>query len=544
MILSPARTFRIFTQSRIARLIFASNLAGILVLVVGSLVLNEMRVGLIKARKDSLATQGNLIVSVLAQGATVGDPEPALEGQRARRILKRLELPSTVSARLYDRQGNLVGDYALLSDKVKDQALPDIEKPNPFTSAANGISNTIDSVSRSLQSRAGKSLFQPLTLDQELALALRGEVVAGERFTDDGQRIVSVSVPVKRVSAVVGILTLEASDVAEIVRRERAALLPFMLVAIAVSLMSASLLTYMIARPLRRLSLAADRVRTGAAEKLELPSITKRQDEIGELAGSLEAMTAALFDRIVANEAFAADVAHELKNPLTSIRSAVETSERVTDPVAQEKLRKVIASDVRRLDRLITDISNASRLEAEVARQPNERFDLSKLLTELAETYDAIRDDGDPHVSFRIEEGTESIEVMGREGPLGQVFRNLIENARSFSPPNGKVMITSQGVKADGRDWIETLVEDEGPGIPPDKLEKIFNRFYTDRPKGTKFGLNSGLGLSIVLQIIETHRGSVEASNRMDGDGNITGARFTVRIPAAPIQRKPANRDN
>ena len=544
MILSPARTFRIFTQSRIARLIFASNLAGILVLVVGSLVLNEMRVGLIKARKDSLATQGNLIVSVLAQGATVGDPEPALEGQRARRILKRLELPSTVSARLYDRQGNLVGDYALLSDKVKDQALPDIEKPNPFTSAANGISNTIDSVSRSLQSRAGKSLFQPLTLDQELALALRGEVVAGERFTDDGQRIVSVSVPVKRVSAVVGILTLEASDVAEIVRRERAALLPFMLVAIAVSLMSASLLTYMIARPLRRLSLAADRVRTGAAEKLELPSITKRQDEIGELAGSLEAMTAALFDRIVANEAFAADVAHELKNPLTSIRSAVETSERVTDPVAQEKLRKVIASDVRRLARLITDISNASRLEAEVARQPNERFDLSKLLTELAETYDAIRDDGDPHVSFRIEEGTESIEVMGREGPLGQVFRNLIENARSFSPPNGKVMITSQGVKADGRDWIETLVEDEGPGIPPDKLEKIFNRFYTDRPKGTKFGLNSGLGLSIVLQIIETHRGSVEASNRMDGDGNITGARFTVRIPAAPIQRKPANRDN
>lgn len=544
MILSPARTFRIFTQSRIARLIFASNLAGILVLVVGSLVLNEMRVGLIKARKDSLATQGNLIVSVLAQGATVGDPEPALEGQRARRILKRLELPSTVSARLYDRQGNLVGDYALLSDKVKDQALPDIEKPNPFTSAANGISNTIDSVSRSLQSRAGKSLFQPLTLDQELALALRGEVVAGERFTDDGQRIVSVSVPVKRVSAVVGILTLEASDVAEIVRRERAALLPFMLVAIAVSLMSASLLTYMIARPLRRLSLAADRVRTGAAEKLELPSITKRQDEIGELAGSLEAMTAALFDRIVANEAFAADVAHELKNPLTSIRSAVETSERVTDPVAQEKLRKVIASDVRRLDRLITDISNASRLEAEVARQPNERFDLSKLLTELAETYDAIRDDGDPHVSFRIEEGTESIEVMGREGPLGQVFRNLIENARSFSPPNGKVMITSQGVKSDGRDWIETLVEDEGPGIPPDKLEKIFNRFYTDRPKGTKFGLNSGLGLSIVLQIIETHRGSVEASNRKDGDGNITGARFTVRIPAAPIQRKPANRDN
>jgi two-component system, OmpR family, sensor histidine kinase ChvG len=230
-------------------------------------------------------------------------------------------------------------------------------------------------------------------------------------------------------------------------------------------------------------------------------------------------------------------VAHELKNPLTSIRSAIETSERVKDPEAREKLRKVIASDVRRLDRLITDISNASRLEAEVARQPTERVDLGRLLSDLAETYEAIRDDGDPFVSFTFEEGADELFVIGRESPLGQVFRNLLENARSFSPVNGRVIMTSRFLRTDNTLMIETSVEDEGPGIPPDKLEKIFDRFYTDRPAGAKFGLNSGLGLSIVRQIVETHRGTVEAANRMDGDGRITGARFTVLLPAAPVSR-------
>lgn len=498
----------------------------------GSLILNEMRVGLVQARIDSLTTQGDLIVSVLAEGATLGEPEPVLQPQLARRILKRLALPDTVSARLYDSKGNLIGDYALLSDTVEEEKLPDIREPNVFEQAAQGVSDLLDLIARALQSSARKSLLQPRTLEEEIRQALRGEPSAGERLTPDGERVVSVSVPVQRVSAVVGVLTLEASDVSEIVRRERAALLPFIGVAVAVSLMSAGLLSYMIARPLRKLSLAADRVRAGAAEKIELPLLTRRRDEIGDLADSLEAMTEALFDRIVANESFAADVAHELKNPLTSIRSAVETADRVTDPDAREKLRKVIASDVRRLDRLITDISNATRLEAETARSPNEKVDLGKLLSELSEIYDSIRNDDEPFVRFMMEEGTHSLMVMGRESPLGQVFRNLIENARSFSPPNGVVTVrarlfrTSDGLKA------EAVIEDEGPGIPEDKYEKIFDRFYTDRPAGAKFGLNSGLGLSIVRQLVHSHRGEVSASNCMDGDGNVTGARFVVILPA------------
>ena len=521
-----------FANSRIGRLIFASNLAGLLILIVGALVLNEMRVGLVQARIDSLNTQGDLIVSVLAEGATVGEPEPQMLNPQARRILKRLDLAPSVSARLYDEDGTLVGDYALLSDRVDQGALPGLQNPGPLEDVATGISDFFDWIARGLQAKARRSFVQELSYEEELRRALRGQAVAGERVTEDGQRIVSVSVPVQRVQAVVGVLTLEASDVTEIVRRERSALLPFIGVAIAMSLISAGFMTWMVARPLRKLAGAADRIRDGAAERLELPELSRRQDEIGDLAGSLEAMTEALFDRIVANEAFAADVAHELKNPLTSIRSAVETLERVEDPSAKERLRKVIASDVRRLDRLITDISNASRLEAQIARSPTEKVDLEHLLSELADTYDAIRDEGEPHVQFRRDEDLRAFYVMGREGPLGQVFRNLIENARSFSPPDGKVMISTRMFLNQDRLFVETVVEDEGPGIPDDKLEKVFERFYTDRPAGAKFGRNSGLGLSIVRQIIEGHRGTVVASNRVDASGNVHGARFTVTLPA------------
>ena len=492
-----------------------------------------MRLGLVQAKIDNLNTSGNLIVSVLASGATIGQPEPGLQSANARRILKRLELPNTVRARLYDGEGRLIGDYGLLSDRVDENALGPIDSPGPVESFASWVSDQFDAVARRLQLTARRSMIQNRSMEDELEIALTGRTVAGERLTPRGERVVSVSLPIQRVSAVVGVLTLEASDVADVVRKERAALLPFIGVAIIVSLLSAALLAFMIARPLRRLSLAADRVRSGAAERLELPHLTHRRDEIGELAESLESMTAALFDRIVANEAFAADVAHELKNPLTSIRSAVETAERVTDPVALEKLRKVIASDVRRLDRLITDISNASRAEAEAARSPMEEVNLGKLLSDLAETYDAVRNEGDPHVTFQLDENTNDLLVRGREGPLGQVFRNLIENARSFSPKDGQVNIKAGRFLQDGRMVAEVVVEDQGPGIPSDKLEKIFERFYTDRPAGAKFGLNSGLGLSIVAQIIESHRGTVEAGNTFGTDGEIKGARFVVTLPTA-----------
>ena len=279
---------------------------------------------------------------------------------------------------------------------------------------------------------------------------------------------------------------------------------------------------------MRKLAGAADNIRSGASSKLDLPRITKRHDEIGHLAQSVEAMTEALFERIVANESFAADVAHELKNPLTSIRSAVETAEMVQDdPVAREKLRKVIAQDVKRLDRLITDISNASRLEAEITRIPTERLDISRFIRDVVRTYEGLEHQRGVKVAFTDATMDAGLTVRGREGPLGQVLRNLVDNARSFSPEGDTVTVTLQQGRQGPQTTARILVEDNGPGIPEDKLEKIFERFYTDRPAGAAFGNNSGLGLSIVAQIIETHMGTVIAENRNEG-----GARFTIELPA------------
>ena len=516
--------------SRIARLIFASNMAGLAILIVGAMILNEMRGGLVVARTNSQSILAQAVSSMLADSATVGVPEPALSEEAAKATIKSMDLDRNQRAKIYLIDGEVIADSFFLSERVDIDDLPPLKTPSGFARMTTALSNWSASVFRSvLPSGAGDDAVRTKTIEEEHAIAFDGGQAASQRFSDRGQRIISVSVPIQHVSAVVGVLTLESSDIQEIVRAERAALIPFIGVAVLVAFITSILLTLGIARPLRRLSIAADRIGSGAAEKFDVPSLTKRKDEIGTLSQSVEEMTEALVERVQANESFAADVAHELKNPLTSIRSAVETAEMVQDdPVAREKLRKVIAKDVQRLDRLITDISNASRLEAEITRTPRANMRIAKMLRDIVQTYDHLSDDGRAQVIFRDETMGAGLMVRGREGPLGQVFRNLIDNAISFSPAGGEVSITlRQG--ADGSQTLAVItIEDSGPGIPEDKLEKIFERFYTDRPAGAAFGNNSGLGLSIVKQIIETHQGSVTASNRKEG-----GAQFRVKLQAS-----------
>jgi two-component system sensor histidine kinase ChvG len=239
-------------------------------------------------------------------------------------------------------------------------------------------------------------------------------------------------------------------------------------------------------------------------------------------------MTDAQSERMGAIERFAADVAHEIRNPLTSLRSAVETLDLVSDPEAKARLGAVIRQDIQRMDRLVTDISNASRLDAELSREPPRPFDLGRLLAEIVQAYSAARREGEPPVLLSGVEG--ETPVIGREGPAGQVFRNLIDNARSFSPPGGSVRL---GLSHDGG-WAIVQVDDDGPGIPPENLETVFERFYTSRPKGAAFGGNSGLGLSIARQIVEAQGGTLKAENLADPSGDRIGARFTVRLPLRP----------
>ncbi|RZJ86494.1 MAG: HAMP domain-containing histidine kinase, partial [Brevundimonas sp.] len=309
-------------------------------------------------------------------------------------------------------------------------------------------------------------------------------------------------------------------------------LVPFALVALAVNLLASLLLHLFVARPVMRLSAAADEVRQGRARAISLPDLEGRKDEVGDLARSLESMTATLSDRMDAIERFAADVSHEIKNPLTSIRSALETLELVKTPAQKEKLTALLQQDVRRLDRLITDISNASRLDAELSRDRPRAVNLATLLTDIVGVYETTSKPGEAAVRLVAPQG-DAAPVMGRDGPLGQVFRNLVDNARSFSPPGGTVTVTLFRDETDPAQSIHVRVEDEGPGIPADNLETVFERFYTSRPRGVAFGSNSGLGLSIVRQIIEAHGGRVWAENRGEG----AGARFEVALPS--VGRRP-----
>ncbi|MEM6412212.1 MAG: HAMP domain-containing sensor histidine kinase, partial [Pseudomonadota bacterium] len=497
------------------------------ILIIGAMVLNEMRAGLVVAKKQDLVGQAQVFTNLLAEGATIGQPEPVLDEALSKAVIRSLDLSTTIRAKVYNKSQDVVADSFFLSDRVDVTALPPIREPGQFQLWSAGLSETFEGMFGALVPNRGGDAVRARSFEQEFEIALAGGDAASQRFSERGQRVISVSVPIQRVSAVVGVLTVEASDVEAIVSAERAALVPFIGVAMLVALVTSALLTIGIARPLRRLAVAADRVRTGRAEHLDLPGVVKRKDEIGQLAQSVDAMTDTLFERITANEQFAADVAHELKNPLTSIRSAVETAERVKgDPEATEKLRQLIAKDVQRLDRLITDISNASRLEAEVTRSRADVLDIGRFLADIVRTYSAT-DDGRADVVFDDLTRGGGLMVRGRDGPLGQVVRNLIDNARSFSPIDGKVRVVLRQ-DADGVEPIACLmVEDDGPGIPEDKLDKIFERFYTDRPAGADFGNNSGLGLSIVRHIIQTHRGRVRAENRDQG-----GARFIVELPA------------
>jgi two-component system sensor histidine kinase ChvG len=499
-------------------LIIALNLLGLAILIIGALVLNELRRGLVNARIDSLTTQGELMATIINQAATVGEPTPALDADYASRILQLLANPKAQRARLFDAKGRLIADSDWVADRVEWRELP----PARSRDSPQGLDFEFGAVATKPSTPQAREALQ-----REVIASLSGRHVAEMRRGDGGERVVSVSIPIQHVRAVLGALTLEASDVDQIIARERMALIPFILIAITVMLISSLLLNSLIAQPVLRLARAADRVRLAGARAISLPDLAKRDDELGDLTRSLEAMTHSLSERMDAIESFAADVAHEIRNPLTSLRSAVETLDLVSDPTSRARLLGILKNDVQRLDRLVTDISNASRLDAELSRDQPKLIDLDRLISDIVTTYEARVRPGEPTVRYQSPSPAGPLKVRGREGPLGQIFRNLIDNARSFSPPGAEVLVALTRV----RDSLLVTVTDNGPGIPPDNLETIFKRFYTSRPKGQAFGGNSGLGLSIARQIAEAHGGTLLARNRVADDGEVVGAMFLLMLP-------------
>jgi len=522
-----------FGGSRLGGLILALNLLSLLILFVGALALNEWRRGLIEARQETLTAQGELLVRVLGDeriGVTRGEPTPSLDPIEASRWLRDNFLLSGQRARLFDIDGIPVADSFDVTEAIPGQPLP------PALPAG----TPLEKIDAAVEGRNTAALEKArAALRAEVEQALDGEPQATLRRSESGDRVVSVSVPVRHVRQVLGVLTIEAGDVDETLAAQRRALMPFALVALGVNLLGSLLMHLFVARPVMRLSAAADEVRLQRARAISLPDLESRKDEIGDLARSLETMTETLSDRMDAIEAFAADVSHEIKNPLTSIRSALETLPLVKTPAQREKLTNLLQQDVRRLDRLITDISNASRLDAELNRDRPRVIDLTQLLSEIVDVYESGLKPGEAHVTFAAPSG-DHVQIVGRDGPLGQVFRNLIDNARSFSPAGGTVRLSLVRDDIDSERPIRVRVDDDGPGIPPENLETVFERFYTSRPRGTAFGANSGLGLSIVRQIVEAHGGRVQAGNRPGETGEGTGARFEVALPAAATSGRRA----
>jgi two-component system sensor histidine kinase ChvG len=503
--------------SRLGALILILNLLSLLILFGGALALNEWRRGLVEARQESLLSQAELLANVLGElEITRGEPRPVLDELEVPKWLRDTFIPAGQRASVHNADGLFVADSFQVSDQIPGRPLPPVGSREMERMEAAATSEEDPQVQRARAALAA-----------EVEAALRGEPQMGLRRSETGDRVVSVSVPIRHVRQVLGVLTLEAADVDAILAAQRAALMPFALVALAVSLLSSLLLHIFVVRPIMRLSAAADQVRMQRARAISFPDLEGRRDEIGDLARSLETMTTTLSERMDAIERFAADVSHEIKNPLTSIRSALETLELVKTAEQRERLTALLQQDVRRLDRLITDISNASRLDAELARDRLRVVDLNALLGEVVGVYRDSPRAGAVPVEFRSDVAG-ATRLTGRDGPLGQVFRNLIDNALSFSPPDGTVRVA---LARDPDGWRVT-VEDDGPGIPAENLETVFERFYTSRPKGTAFGGNSGLGLSIVRQIVAVHGGRVWAENRTGADGDVEGARFTVVLPA------------
>ena len=521
----PRRSVKRFGGSRLGGLILALNLLSLLILFVGALALNEWSRSLIDARQETLTAQAELLSNVLSKlSITTGEPTPAFDQVEASRQLVDDFIPEGQRARLFDLDGLLVADSYAVSEQIAGQ---------PLAPARPAGTPEATPDARIVARNAADLDRARAALAAEVEQALDGEPQATLRRSESGHRVVSVSIPVRHVRQVLGVLTLEAGDVDETLAAQRRALMPFALVALAVNLLGSLLMHLFVARPVMRLSAAADEVRLQRARAISLPDLEGRKDEIGDLARSLETMTETLSDRMDAIEAFAADVSHEIKNPLTSIRSALETLPLVRTPAQREKLTSLLQQDVRRLDRLITDISNASRLDAELNRDRPRVIDLTQLLTEIVDVYESGLKPGEAHVTFAGPDG-DHIRIVGRDGPLGQVFRNLIDNARSFSPSGGVVRLSLVRDAIDPDRPVRVRVDDDGPGIPPENLETVFERFYTSRPRGAVFGANSGLGLSIVRQIVEAHGGRVRAENRAGPAGEVAGARFEVALPAAP----------
>jgi len=520
--------------SPITRRILFINIFALVVLVIGLLYVGRYRQELLHTEFAALTVQAEMVAASVGEAAvaTEGVLEPELIPDMAGSIVRRLARTSRTQAQLVKADGTLVVDSRRVIGPGGVVEIDELPPPAAQRSFAQNLLEYYDRMVGGLSTTIDPDNdddIEPVQQSRETRMALAGETGRSIRRHFGHRALLSVAVPVQRYKRVLGavILTRDSRAIDAAVLQIRLDILKVFGISLLITVGLSVYLAGTIARPLHRLAVAADRVRRGLARQYAIPEFGSRHDEIRELSGALREMTEALWKRMDAIEGFAADVAHEIKNPLTSLRSAIETAARISDPAQQQRLMAIVIDDIQRLDRLISDISNASRIDAELSRVEMVPVNLSELLDTLAALHEATVDAHGVHLACE-KIGRQPLRVTGDEDRIVQIFRNLIDNAVSFSPPGSTILLQAQRVGG----MIEITVEDEGPGIPSGLEEAIFERFYRERPVGEKFGTHSGLGLSISRQIVEAHRGSIRAENRLTEDGNVRGARFIVRLPA------------
>jgi two-component system sensor histidine kinase ChvG len=524
--------------------ILAVNVMALAILVGGLLYLGNYQDRIIQTQLDAMESQARIVAGAVAENAVVIDDndQSILSPLLARMMVRRLAEATETRTRLFSGSDTLLADSRYLlaeKGKVGPEDIP--------TDAPVGLSQRIIGGLFDIFDVIHEHRVYPPYGEQEPQQAshydVTSEALSGKRARQvwslpRGGLILAVAVPVEHAHRVLGAVMMSKSDAAidSAIYDVRINILQIFFITLGITILLSLYLARAIARPLRQLALAAEGLRRGQAARTgvtgianllrdeSIPDMTMRHDEIGDLSGALRDLTNALARRIGDIEHFAADVSHELKNPLTSLRSAVETVERVTDPAARVKLMTIIRDDVDRMTRLISDISSASRLDAELGRAELAPIDIGANLAQLADFY---RQSGEEN-RLAIQPVTGTLRVLGVEGRLSQVFQNVIDNALSFSPAGQPVSVSADRAGA----FAQIVIEDNGPGIPENKLGAIFDRFYSERPRTEKFGMHSGLGLSISKQIVEAHSGRIWAENRKDEQGAVTGARFTIRLPA------------
>jgi two-component system sensor histidine kinase ChvG len=496
----------------LAHRILALNLITVLLVALSTLYLDVFRNRLSKER----VRQTRIEATATAQAILAAGPEDR------EAILATISKTTGTRLRLYGADGRLVADSWHLTGPTYQLVDPNTQK------WTKDVARALDRGFNALVGAKSPDQFVEPPVDQlqvwpeAVQAKATGKSVSAVRNAPDLTPVISAAVP---LGADILLATDNDRAFTRTVRRQRTGIAAAMLFIVTLSILLSLFLARTIVRPLRRLAIAAHRVRLGRSREVNVPRLPSRSDEIGLLARAVSDMSQSLRHRIDNIEAFAADVTHELKNPLASLRSAVDGLDRVEDPELREKLKKIVREDVARLDRLISDISEAARTDAELARATFERVDLGPLIEQLVHSWETRRETGDARLAFARPRRNSAV-VMGKPDRLARAMNAIIDNAVSFSPPGGLVEIAAARVG----DEVRIRIDDEGPGVPPEAREAIFNRFHSVRPEGENFGRHSGLGLAIAQAIVDGHDGEIDVQDRDDAP---SGARFTIRLPAA-----------